>query len=171
MNEAISANSTSINTLTGDVAALKEIDHDAYKAADTALETSLKAYADQAETDAVNTANAYTDALANGAVSANTTAIAQAGEKITAIEGQIATFNSALEENELTIASALTDLDTRVDSIEANSIKSVTGQDYIIADTADGVITVKADLGSVANGETGLALASDVKEYVDSTWE
>lgn len=171
MNEAISANSTSINTLTGDVAALKEIDHDAYKAADTTLETSLKAYADQAETDAVNTANAYTDALANGAVSANTTAIAQAGEKITAIEGQIATFNSALEENELTIASALTDLDTRVDSLEANSIKSITGQDYIIADTADGAVTVKADLGSVANGETGLALASDVKEYVDSTWE
>lgn len=171
MNNAISANSTSINNLTSDVNALKEIDHDAYKAADTALEGVLKSYADTAESDAVNTANAYTDALANGAVSANTTAIAAAGEKITTIEGQIASINTTIEENELTVASALTDLDTRVNELSATSVKSVSGQDYVLAETTDGAVVVKADLGSVANGETGLALASDVKEYVDSTWE
>lgn len=171
MNEAIGTNSTNINNLTADVNTLKAIDHDAYKAADTALETSLKTYADQAETDAVNTAKAYTDALANGAVSTNTTNIATANEKIATIEGQITTINTTIEENELTIAAALTDLDTRVDGLEAVSIKSVTGQDYVIADLTDGALVVKADLGSVANGETGLALANEVKEYVDSTWE
>ena len=36
-----------VATLMTDVAALKAIDHDAYKAADTALEASLKGYADQ----------------------------------------------------------------------------------------------------------------------------
>ena len=38
------------------VKVLEAIDHEAYKAADTALETSLKAYADQAEADAVTAA-------------------------------------------------------------------------------------------------------------------
>lgn len=171
MNEKISTNTTNISTLSGDVATLKAINHDAYKAADTALKTELQGYADQAETDAVNTAKAYTDALANGAVSTNTTNIATANEKIATIEGQITTINTTIEENELTIAAALTDLDTRVDSLEAGAIKSVTGQDYILADVTDGALVVKADLGSVANGETGLALANEVKEYVDSTWE
>lgn len=171
MNEKISTNTTNISTLSGDVATLKAIDHDAYKAADATLKTELQGYADQAETDAVNTAKAYTDALANGAVATNTTNIATANEKIATIEGQITTINTTIEENELTIAAALTDLDTRVDSLEADTIKSVTGQDYIVAEANNGAVVVKADLGSVANGETGIALASDVKEYVDSTWE
>jgi hypothetical protein len=45
--------------LVGRVAALEAIDHEAYKAADTALETSLKSYADQAEADALDAAKSY----------------------------------------------------------------------------------------------------------------
>ena len=41
--------------------ALEGINHDAYIAADSALETSLKKYADDAETDAIEAAKAYTD--------------------------------------------------------------------------------------------------------------
>ena len=47
--------------LVGRVAALEEIDHEAYKGADTALETSLKSYVDQAESDALAAAKSYAD--------------------------------------------------------------------------------------------------------------
>jgi hypothetical protein len=52
-------------------------DHkDDYVAADSALETSLKSYADGKASAAESAAKAYTDELANGAVKANTDAIA-----------------------------------------------------------------------------------------------
>jgi hypothetical protein len=44
--------------LVGRVADLEAIDHEAYKAADTTLETSLKSYADQSEADALAAAKA-----------------------------------------------------------------------------------------------------------------
>ena len=45
------------------VSALEAINHDAYKDADTALETSLKSYADQSESDALAAAKTYADGL------------------------------------------------------------------------------------------------------------
>lgn len=55
------------------VKALEAIDHDAYKA-----------YADQAETDAVTTANAYADGLASNYDAAGSAAAAQAAAELTA---------------------------------------------------------------------------------------
>jgi hypothetical protein len=63
INKAIEDNelvhSEAYNDLNGRVGELEAIDHDAYVAADTALKTSLEAYADQAESDA----KSYTDGL------------------------------------------------------------------------------------------------------------
>lgn len=124
-----------------------------------------------AATSALNSAKAYTDALAKGQVSTNTNAIATNTGDITTIKGQITAINTAIEENELTVASALTDLDARVDVLETGTIKSVSGQSYITATTTDGAVIVKATTGAVANNANALAVASDVKTYVDSTWE
>lgn len=75
------------------VKALEAIDHEAYKA-----------YADQAELDAVASAKEYTDELANGQVKANTEAIAtkaaqadleSAVERIGVSEGKIADLETA----------------------------------------------------------------------------
>lgn len=121
--------------------------------------------------DALTSAKAYTDTLANGQVSTNTNAIATNTGDITTIKGQITAINTAIEENELTVASALTDLDARVDVLETGTIKSVSGQSYITATTTDGAVIVKATTGAVANNANALAVASDVKTYVDSTWE
>lgn len=89
-----------------------------------------------------------------------------------AYKADIAAINTTIEENELTIASALTDLDTRINNLSATeSVASVSGQDYILTETVDNVVVVKADIGSISNEEPGLALAADVKEYVDSTFE
>lgn len=120
---------------------------------------------------ALTSAKAYTDTLANGQVKTNTTAIATNTGDITTIKGQITAINTTIEENELTVASALTDLDARVDVLETGTIKSVSGQSYITATTTDGAVIVKATTGAVANNSNALAVASDVKTYVDSTWE
>jgi hypothetical protein len=65
------------------VKALEDIDHDAYVAADTALETSLKAYAEGlvmvdgvAKFETAGVAEGLVNNLANGAVKTNTEAIA-----------------------------------------------------------------------------------------------
>lgn len=83
---------------------------------------------------------------------------------VTTIKGQISSINDTIEKNELTVASALTDLDVRVNS----KIAAVEGQSYITATTTDGAVTINAVTGSVANGVDALATASDVKTYVDS---
>lgn len=46
--------SDDVNVLKEDVANLKAIDHEAYKSADSTLETSLKGYVDEAVTAASN---------------------------------------------------------------------------------------------------------------------
>ena len=121
---------------------------------------------------ALTSAKAYTDTLANGQVKTNTTAIATNTGDIATIKGQITTINTTIEENELTVASALTDLETRVDALEAADIvTSVTGQGYITATPTNGAVVVTATTGAVANSANALAVASDVKTYVDSTWE
>ena len=170
MNQSISDNASAISGLTGKVENLEKIDHDAYKAADTALETALKSYADTAEADAISAAKAYTDTLANGQVKTNTTAIATNTGDITTIKGQITTINTAIEENELTWAGALNDINGRLDNLASGTVSSVTGEGYISATTTDGAVVVTATTGAVADNINGLAIASDVKSYVDSTW-
>ena len=174
MNQSISDNTSAISGLTGKVENLEKIDHDAYKAADTALETKITTAYQAADTATLNSAKAYTDEL-SGKVDTNTTNIATNTEAIETINGQITQINTAIEENELTIASALTDLDNRVNALTENTIKSVEGQNYVEVTTTDGAAVVKATTGAVASGADGLALASDVKTYVDtcvaSSWE
>lgn len=134
-----------VATLVTDVADLKAIDHDAYKGADNALRTELQSYADQAEADALSAAKSYTD-------------------------NAVLTINTTIEENELVTAEALTDLDSRITALASGTVTSVTGTNYITATTTDDAVTVSATTGTVANGDEALALASDVKQYVDGCW-
>lgn len=107
-------------------------------------------------------------ATMNSNISTNTTNIATNTADITTIKGNIETINTTIEENEFTVASALTDLDTRLTSLASNTISSVSGENYIEVTTTDGAVTVKATTGAVANSDNALALASDVKAYVDN---
>lgn len=107
-------------------------------------------------------------ATMNSNISTNTTNIATNTADITTIKGNIETINTTIEENELTVASALTDLDTRLTSLASNTVSSVSGENYIEVTTTDGAVTVKATTGAVANSDNALALASDVKAYVDN---
>lgn len=84
----------------------------------------------------------------------------------------IATINTIIEENELTVASALTNLDARISTLASGTVSSVSGENYVEVTTTNGAVVIKATTGTVANGDNALALASDVKTYVDSamTW-
>lgn len=97
--------------------------------------------------------------------------IATLNTDVSALETAVSTINTTIEENELTVASALTNLDERIIALEGSIVTSVTGEDYITAETVDGAVTVKATIGTVVNGDQAIALASDVKQYVDSQWE
>ena len=80
-----------VATLVTDVENLKKIDHDAYKAADTALETSLKGYVDGkvdgkfdatgSAAQALTDAKAYADGLANNYDEAGAAATAESNAK------------------------------------------------------------------------------------------
>lgn len=94
--------------------------------------------------------------------------IAEIKEDVGEINKAIETINTTIEENELVTASALTDLDERVIALEESAITSVSGESYITAETTDGAVKVKATIGTVVNGDQAIALASDVKSYVDS---
>lgn len=166
MNAAIEANTTAVNGLTDKVNALDASKND-YVAADAQVLTDAKTYADQKATAAENNAKAYTDTL-KATVTTNTTSIGQNTSDITTIKGQIVEINQTIEENELTIANALNDLNTRVDSLSSSTVSSVTGSSYITTSTVDGAVTVSAVLGAIS-GTDGLALASDVKNYVDTS--
>lgn len=108
----------------------------------------------------------------NSNISTNTTNIATNTADITTIKGNIETINTTIEENESVVAKALADLDSRIKSLGAGTVSSVTGEGYISANTTDGAVVITATTGAVANGDNALALASDVKSYVDSmmTW-
>ena len=111
-------------------------------------------------------------ATMNSNISTNTTNIATNTADITTIKGNIETINTTIEENELTVASALTDLDVRITPLASGTVSSVSGEGYISATTTDGAVVVTATTGAVANSDNALAVASDVKAYVDSmmTW-
>lgn len=104
----------------------------------------------------------------NSTVNGHTTDISQ-------LKTDVSTINTTIEENELTTANALTNLDarttgldTRLSTLEGSAITSVTGSNYITATTTDGAVEISASTGTL-NGETnGLALVADVKQYVDS---
>lgn len=74
------------------VKVLEAIDHEAYKAADTALKTEMQSYADQAEADAIASAKEYADGLAGNydasgsAAAAQTAAQSYADQKIAALD-------------------------------------------------------------------------------------
>lgn len=104
----------------------------------------------------------------NDTIGKNTTDIATNTADITTIKSDIETINTTIEENERTVASALTDLDERVTALSSGTISSVSGEGYISATTTDGAVVVTATTGAVANGVNALALASDVKTYVDN---
>lgn len=104
----------------------------------------------------------------NDAIGKNTTDIATNTADITTIKGNIETINTTIEENESVVAKALADLDSRIKSLGAGTVSSVTGQGYISATTTDGAVVVTATTGAVANGGDTLVVASDVKSYVDN---
>lgn len=97
--------------------------------------------------------------------------IAEIKEDVGEINTAIETINTTIEENELVTASALTNLDERVIALEGSAVTSVTGESYITAETVDGAVTVKATIATMESGDAGIALASDVRSYVDSQWE
>ena len=111
-------------------------------------------------------------AAMNTSISNNTTAVSDLTDRVDAIDDQIEAINSVVEDNELVIAAALADLDTRITSLSSNTVSSVTGQNYINATTTNGAVTIQATTGAVASGADALAIASDVKTYIDSimTW-
>ena len=96
------------------------------------------------------------------------TDISQLKTDVSDLETAISTINTTIEENELVTASALTNLDERVIAIEGSAITSVTGSNYITATTTNGAVEISASTGTLEGNTNGLALAADVKQYVDS---
>lgn len=107
----------------------------------------------------------------NSTVNDHTTAIDELKTDVSDLETAISTINTTVEENELTTAAALTNLDQRVIAIEGSAITSVTGSNYITATTTNGAVEISASTGTLDGETNGLALAADVKQYVDSMWE
>lgn len=107
----------------------------------------------------------------NATLSNHDTAIAELQTDVSGLETAVSTINTTIEENELTVAGALTDLNERVATLEESAVTSVTGESYITAATTDGAVTVKATIATMESGDPGIALASDVRSYVDSQWE
>lgn len=104
----------------------------------------------------------------NSTVNDHTTAIDELKTDVSDLETAISAINTTVEENELTTAAALTNLDQRVIAIEGNAITSVTGNNYITATTTNGAVEISASTGTLEGNTNGLALAADVKQYVDS---
>lgn len=119
-----------------------------------------------------NYVNSHTDAFTtlSGRVGANETSIATNTNDITDLKTAVETINTTIEENEEVVAAALTNLDERVSELSSNAISSITGDSYVSVTNTEGVVVVSSNTGSVENGSDALAVASDVKAYVDSCW-
>ena len=90
MNDAIGKNTTDISTLNGKVSALEAINHDAYVAADTALETKITTAYGNADTATLNSAKSYSDEKVNDLkeiVDDNTAAISTNADAIAELRG------------------------------------------------------------------------------------
>ena len=170
------------------IANLEAIDHDAYKAADTALETSLKSYADQAEADALTAAKTYADGLimtdgvakfeaAGAAATAKSEAIAAAAADATS------KANAAQAAAEATPAAAAT---TKANAAQAAAEATAASLyqpkgDYEAAGTADSKIAAlklaetyeakgaAADAQAAAIAQAKLDAAEALKGYYTKT--
>jgi hypothetical protein len=113
-----------------------------YVAADATLETALKAYADQAETDAVTAANAYADGLAGNYEVAGAAAQALADAKADA-DAKLASYTKTTEMNaaieaakNAAIADAATKLADYYTKTEVDNLLSTNSQaDQVYAKT------------------------------------
>ena len=104
------------------VKALEAIDHDAYKA-----------YADQAETDAVAAAKDYTDELANGQVKTNTEAIATKAAQ-SDLDASVTRIGTAEDKiTALETASATHALKTEVETVQGDLDAYVEANDAAVA--------------------------------------
>lgn len=125
------------------VKVLEAIDHDAYKAADTALETSLKGYTDTEVAKVV----ADLDAL-EGVVGAAKTDTADATG-----------IFKIIEDNEKVTSEALTDLNTRVNA-NADAITVLNGDDTVEGSVAK----AKAEAIAAAKADADTKLAEYYKK-------
>ena len=76
-----------------------------------------------------------------------------------------------LAEVELVTSAALNDLNERLDGVAkdlADKNVDAEGDKYVSATAADNKVTIATNTGSVAAGDDKLAVASDVKSYVDA---
>ena len=137
-----------VATLVTDVENLKKIDHDAYKAADTALETSLKGYVDGkvdgkfdaagAAATAEQNAKSYADSkfqVAGDYEAAGSAAAAEAAAK-TYADGLKTAIDGVIEENERVTAASLTDLDSRIVTLESVDHDAYVGADETVLSNA-----------------------------------
>lgn len=106
----------------------------------------------------------------NSTVNGHGTAIDELKTDVSNLETAVSTINTTIEENELVTASALNNLNERIITLEG-STTSVIGSNYITATTTNGTVEISASTGTLDGETNGLALAADVKQYVDSQWE
>lgn len=92
--------------------------------------------------------------------------IQQNTDAIAALDGEVDALTDTVRENELVTAAALNDLAARMYRTESTMISSIVEGDYISVTPGTNSATVSVVTGSVADGEDGLAVASDVKQYV-----
>ncbi len=112
------------------VSALEAIDHDAYKAADEATLASAKSYADGLAVN-YDTAGSADGALASAKSYA---------------DGLKSEIDGVIEENERVTSEALTDLNTRVETLEGQDVYVKTDVDKQISDAeAAAIAQAKAD--------------------------
>ena len=156
------------------VSALEAIDHNAYVAADEANLAAAKkytdeeivkakAYADQAEADAIAAAKSETEtqvnALANGTVKANTDAIAIINGNT---EGSIAKAKADA------IAAAKSETETQVSTLANGTVKANTDAIAIINGNAEGSIA-KAKADAIAAAEAKIAELNVANTYETKT--
>jgi hypothetical protein len=184
----VSANETNISNLQEQVGEGKVADRLA--ATQSAAEATAKAYTDAtagvyaaegveasglrkeiAERDAATlvSAKAYTDELANGAVAANTAALALVDGKISTAKGEAiaAVKGDAVDYDTLGKVEAKLDaIDEAIAGVNGAAVKSVSGSTYVeVTEGQNPVVSVKT--GAVADGGDVLATSASVKSYVD----
>lgn len=190
----VSANETNISNLQEQVGEGKVADR--ISAAQTAAENTAKAYTDAtagaytaegveasglrkeiAERDAATlvSAKAYTDELANGAVAANTAALATVDTRIATAKSEAiaAVKGDAVDYATLgAVETKLDAIDGLIAGLDGAAVKSVTGTGYVEVNNEDAqnpVVSVKT--GAVADAGDVLTTAANVKNYVDTQIE
>ena len=204
--------------LVTDVADLKKIDHNAYKAADEATLASAKSYAnslaagkaDTVHSHVIDNVEGLSNALAGKAAVDHNHATSEitglddalAGKQDNLTETQLNAVNSGvtagkvsgydahvknttehITADERTAWNAIeqkakdyadrkvAELKNTVDSLSADALKGVAAGDYVSVSTKSGnsqtISVTTKDVASASTSDNGLALAADVKKYVD----